>query len=398
MKWDLLWRYSFRIAIGIVAGGAVGALVYAYMPKPLFVDVVPVEFSRLLVSLDAEGKTRVRERHLVLAPIAGLLARIELHPGDSVEEGVEIARIQPMVSPLLDSQARATAEARLRAAEDARRQGEGNVERAQAALDLARTEFQRTRTLVEQNVASRQQLERADYELRNADVGLRTARFAAQVAAHEVESARAALGLIQAGRGGGVFLIRSPIKGSVLRVERESEGAVASGTPLMELGDLNEIEVVADVLTRDVRALREGMPTVVSDWGSAKVLQGRVRRIEPAAFTRISPLGVEEQRVNVLVDLKIPDATQFGDGFAVDVQFVIADEPRVLQVAANALFRKGEGWGAYVVKEGRVSLRDVQVGRRNPLQTEILSGLQANERVISHPGELVHDGVRVRVR
>ncbi len=392
-------RWLIRIALVLMVLAVVGAAVYAYLPKPALVDVAHATSGRLVISLEAEGKVRVSERYVVSAPIAGISSRIELHPGDAVAEGAELARIQPMPTPLLDPQSREVAEARLRAAEDARRQAQATVARTTTSLDLARTELARTQALADRGAATTQQLDLARFEARSAETTLRTARSALQVAGHEVESARAALGRLDRGRAPqDAFLVSSPITGYVLRIDRESEGPVNPGAPLLEVGDLSALEIVADVLSQDAAPLHRGLPVLISGWGSDKQLPGRVRRVEPAAFTRLSPLGVEEQRVNVLVDFDRPAKVQLGDGYAVDVQFMLSDAPNVLQVPASALFRHADGWATFVVRNGRARLRTVEVGQRNPLQAQVLGGLAEGETVIVHPGELVRDGERVEAR
>ncbi|MBS1120204.1 MAG: Efflux transporter, family, subunit [Deltaproteobacteria bacterium] len=392
-------RWFLRIAMVLALAAVVAAVIYAYRPRPALVDVAQVTAGRLVVSLDAEGKVRVRERYVVLAPIAGISSRIELDPGDAVAEGAELARIQPTLSPLLDPQSRSVAEARLRAAEDARSQAQAAVARTSAALELARSELQRTKTLAERGAATGQQLELATFEVRTGEASVQAAQSALRVAGHEIESARATLERLAPGRKErDAFAVTAPIAGQVLRVMRESEGAVVPGTPLLELGDLSAIEIVADVLTRDAAPLRRGITVLVTEWGTEKERPGRVRRIEPAAFTRISPLGVEEQRVNVLIDFERPVDAAFGDGYAVDVRFMLSDDPKVRQVAASALFRHAEGWAAFVVQDGKASLRTVKVGKRNPMQAEVLEGLADGETVVVHPGELVRDGSRVEAR
>jgi len=392
-------RWLVRIALVLAVVAIVATVVYAYRPKPSVVDVARVTVGRLVVSVDAEGKVRVRERYVVLAPIAGISSRIELHSGDAVTEGAELARIQPMLSPLLDPQSRAVAEARLRAAEDARAQAQAAVTRSRAALELARSELQRTKTLVEKGAVPGQELDLDTFEVQSNEANLRTAQSALQVAGHDVESARAAVERLQPGKKEqATFVITSPIAGQVLRVERESEGAVTPGMPLLEIGDLTAIEIVADVLTRDAAPLRRGLPVLISEWGSGKELSGHVRRVESAAFTRISPLGVEEQRVNVLIDFERPADALLGDGYAVDVRFMLSDEPKVRQVPTSALFRHAEGWAAFVFKDGKAALRTVKVGKRNPLQAEVVDGLAESDTVIVHPGELVRDGIRVEAR
>lgn len=392
-------RWLLRIVLLLVLVAVAAAAVYAYLPKPALVDVARATSGRLVISLEAEGKVRVSERYVVAAPIAGIASRIELHAGDAVAEGAALVRIQPLPTPLLDPQSREVAQARVRASEDARRQAQAAVDRTVASLDLARSELARSQKLAAQGAATGQQLELARFEVRSAETTLQSARSALQVAGHDVESARAALGRLERGRDQqDAFVVPSPITGHVLRVDRESEGAVGPGTPLLEVGDLSVIEIVADVLSRDAAPLRRGLPVLISEWGSGKELGGRVRRVEPAAFTRLSPLGVEEQRVNVRIEFERPPDVQLGDGYAVDVRFILSDAPNVLQVPASALFRRAEGWATFVIQDGRARLRTVQVGKRNPLQAEVLGGLSQGETVIVHPGELVRDGQRVEAR
>jgi len=334
-------------------------LVYGYLPKPMDVEVAAVSKGPLRVSVEEEGKARVRERYTVQAPIAGVAERIELDPGAPVEEGTVLARIRPMRSPLLDPQSRAGAEAALRGAEDGRRQAEAAVARAGTASKLGHTELERAEKLAGAGALAARDLDRARAEARLHDADLASARFALRLAAHEVERARAALGAFEGRRGAAVELT-SPVKGRVLRVLHESEGAVTPLTPLVEVGDPASLEIVVEVLTREAVDLQPGMRAVVEHWGGDRPLLGRVRTVEPSAFTRVSPLGIEEQRVNVLVDLEDEQAAQqIGDGYSVDVAFVLWEGTGVLQAPASAVFRRGDGWAAFVARDGRARLTEV---------------------------------------
>lgn len=389
-------KWLIRILGGMVGLSLLGLVVNSFLPKPVVVELGAVSRGNLTVSLDEEGKTRLRERYTIEAPLAGTLARLELHPGDVVKTGTVVAQLFPLPSALLDPQARTAAEARLRSARDARRQARAFVERASTALRHAQQELERTRQLAEAGVAARQVLEQAEAEAQTRESELRSARFAEQVGAHEVEFAEAAL----MGRAKGAdesIQLTSPIEGRVLRVERENAGTVVPGTPIVEVGDVQDLEVVAAVLTRDAVALRPGLKAVITRWGGEPSLRGRVRLVEPAAFTKVSPLGVEEQRVNVVIGLDTDSAGRegLGDAYVVDVRFVLSELAGVLRVPASAVFRQGNGWAVFVVRDGRAALGNVELGPSDSLMFELRKGLVEGDKVITHPGELVRDGVRV---
>jgi len=395
-------RRVTRIVGGAVAALLLGLLLSGYLPKPLPVEVARVTRGPLQLEVEEDGKVRVRDRYTVSAPVAGTVARCELHPGDPVQQGAVLARLLPLGSQLLDPRARSAAQARLDAAGDSRRQAVAAEERAKEALSLARSEEVRTAQLARSGATTDQQLEQAGSAVRQRESELASARFAARVAVHAVEEARAALGTLgPPGPGSGEQLsISAPVDGRVLRVVQESEAAVAAGAPLLELGDPRSLEVVVDLLTVDAVRVQPGMRASLLQWGGDHPLQARVRRVEPSAVTKVSALGVEEQRVNVLLDLLGPPEgfAALGDGYSVEARIVVWEQEGVLQAPASALFRQGQGWAAYVLAGGKARLRSVQLGQRVPLQVQVLSGLAEGEQVILHPGDRVREGASVSAR
>ncbi len=391
-------KWLTRSVLGSLVLGAVVLIVYAYWPKPILVELATVSQGPFEVTLEQEGKTRVRERYVVDAPIAGVASRIELLPGTPVKEGQELLTLRPLRSALLDPQARAAATARLDAAQDTRRLARANAERVAAGLAASQRDVARLRGLFPTGAVAKQQVENAETLAATQTAELNAARASERVAEHDIEAAKAALGAIAQTAGAGLSLT-SPVSGVVLRLPHEHERVVSPGTPLIEVGDVTHLEVIVDVLSRDAVSLAPGMVAWIDAPGLGKPLAGRVRTVEPAAFTRVSALGVEEQRVNVLVDFAAGSpAAPLGDGYVADVRFVLWRADTVLQAPASAAFRQGSGWAAFVVEDGRVKLRSVELGRRSRLGVEVKKGLIEGERVIVYPGALVADGVSVKER
>lgn len=394
-----------RRGLGIAFVIAVLAMiVVAMMPKPVPVDVAEVEQGALEVTVDEDGRTRVKDRHIVAAPIAGMLARIEKNPGDAITEGEVVARIAPLAAPLLDPRSRAQAEARVAAASAAVRQAQATIDRARTAAEYARNEAGRQRSLLASGGVAASVAERADVEARTRTEELASAEFGARIAAHELEMARAAVGATGRGgaqaRGEEQLDITSPVTGQILKVIQESEGVVQPGTPLLELGDPAALEIVIDVLTSDAIQIEPGDHVVIEHWGGDRPLRGHVRVVEPSAFTRMSALGVEEQRVNVIVDLDEPRETWalLGDGYRVEARIIVWSEADVLKVPASAVFRHGDGWAAFRVVDGKARLTPVEIGRRTGLEVQITSGLERGDTVVVHPSDRVVDGVSVEER
>ncbi|NQT94243.1 MAG: efflux RND transporter periplasmic adaptor subunit [Lentisphaerae bacterium] len=390
--------------IWIVVGVAVlGMMVNAFRPKPVDVDLATVSLGALRVTVNEDGRTRVRERYVVSAPIMGRLARIDLDPGDAVEAGKTlVAAIEPADATLLDPRTRARSEATRKAAQAANEQGKANLERATDAELHARKEWERAKKLGESGALSVSEADRARFTHQTAENDLRSAEAAVQIARFELEQAEAALmhGTGSAASGIERFDIRSPIDGCVLRRLQESSIVVPAGTPLLELGDPAQLEVVIDVLSRDAVRIDPGNTVILQHWGGEQPLTGRVRIVEPAAFTKISSLGVEEQRVNVIAELEGDrDAhSALGDGFRVEANIVVWEADSVLKAPAGALFREGDDWAAFRVENGKAKMRRIKAGHSNGIEVEVIEGLKAGDEIVLHPSDALRDGSRIASR
>jgi HlyD family secretion protein len=394
-------KWISRTIIGLILVALFGAIVFALRPKPVPVEAVTVAAGPLEQKIVDDGRARIRERYTVSAPVAGTLARIELHEGDAVEPGTVLARLLPLPSPLLDRRARDVAGQRVASATDGHRQSQATLDRATEAAQTAERDLARMKELAARQAAPSAQVDAAQSDLRMKRAELESARFAERVAAHGIDEARAALETFAPRpRGTEQLLITSPVRGRVLHVLQKSEGVVSAGTALIEVGDPQALELVVDVLSQDAVQIRPGMVARAVHWGGGPTLAATVRRIEPAAFTRTSALGVDEQRVNVLLDLESPPEQwrALGDGFSTEVEITTWSRPDALQVPTSALFRNASGWALFVIDGGVARVRPVEVGHRGPLQTEVLSGVGAGERVIVHPGATVKNGVPVDAR
>ncbi len=391
----------FQIAsVGIALALAAGAFV-ALRPRPVEVDVATVVRAPLDQQVVDDGKARIREKYTVSAPVTGTLARIDWHEGDVIEPGAVLARLLPLASPLLDPESQKAAEQRLASTIDAAQQAKASVARAQALRDQADSDLARNEGLVKQGSLATSELDRSNVDLRTKDADLASAKFAASVAEHDIAEARAALARFKPGATkSDQFEVTSPVHGQILHVLRQSEGVVNAGTPLLEVGDPRALELVADVLSQDAVGIRAGMPAQLLHWGGEQTLTAKVRLVEPAAFTKTSALGVDEQRVNVLLDLDGPPERwhALGDGFAVEIEITVWSKPDAIQVPTSALFRDGTTWQVFVVDGERARTKRVEPGHRGPLETEITTGLAPGELVIIHPGAALRDGVRVSHR
>jgi HlyD family secretion protein len=390
-----------RAVLIVLALAAAAGAVWVVMPRPVPVETALVTKGRFVATVDEDGKTRVRERYVVAAPLAGRLTRVRLKAGDRVGTDDAVAAIVPSPAPLLDPRSRAEAEERVGTAEAALERAKASVERASAQSAQATTDLARTRALVERGASTAQALERAELAMRVADRDLRAAEFQTHAAEHEREQARAVL----ARYGGGaaapdIWTVTAPVAGVVLKVAQESETIIAPGAPILEIGDPQDLEVVVDVLSTDAVEIRRGAEVQVVNWGGPGALAGRVRRVEPAAFTKVSTLGVEEQRVNVLVDLTSPSEqwAGLGDAFQVDTRITVFAQDDATIVPSGALFRRGESWGVFVVAAGRAEARAVTLLRRSGQLAAIASGLGPGERVVVYPSDRVTSGARVEAR
>jgi HlyD family secretion protein len=330
--------------------------------------------------------------------VAGRVHRIEREPGDRVTRGTTvIARITPAESPLLDSRTRAELQAAVDAATAAIGQARAERQRAATTLERARSTRRRRQELRKAGAISSDDLEAADTAVATAEDGLRAAEFTERRAEYELELARARLAAPAA--AGQAVDVLAPIDGTVLRRFRESEGVVPMGEPLVELGDPGRMEIVADLLSTDAVRISPGAEVLIEQWGGGQTLRGRVRRVEPSGFMKVSALGVEEQRVNVIVDFTDPtQAARLGDGYRVEVRVVLWREDDVLKVPVGSLFRQDDGWAVFVVEEGRVRRQIVDLGQRNESDGQILRGLEAGAAIVLHPPDTLVDGMRVTTR
>jgi HlyD family secretion protein len=391
-----------RRLLPYAAGALLVALIVAGLwPRALPVETATAERGPLLVTVDEEGQTRVRNRYVVASPAGGHLRRIELKAGAVVEAGVTVlAVLETGGADLLDARGLAQARARVLGAESAREQAAARRAGAEANLRQTRIELDRTRMLFGQKFSTQQEL---DLVITREAVALqdeRAAAFGLQVAEHELEQARASLLRARPGEAAEpeALSVFSPVSGRVLRVMEESARTVMAGTPLLEVGDPTDLEVRIEVLSRDGVAIPPGARVFLDQWGGAEPLEARVLLVEPSAFTKVSALGVEEQRVNVIADFVDPaeKRSALGDGFRVEARIVRWSADDVLRVPAGALFQRAGVWHAFVVEGGRARLREVKAGQGNGLETEILAGLAEGDRVVVYPGDRVADGARVK--
>jgi HlyD family secretion protein len=399
------WSKIVWWVIGLGVAGLVLAM--ALRPKVVSVDAAAVTRGPMRVTIDEEGETRIRRRFVVSSPVFGRLERIELEPGDRVVRGrTVVARVRAETPPLLDARTRAEAEATRASAASAQGRAKAEERRALDALDLARRELVRERELERSGLTSKKAVEVKESSARAAEEAARAATFAVASASAELGRADARLRPDRLDGEGRVLSVVAPVDGVVLRRSRESAGVVPAGEPLIEIGDPQDLEIVSDLLSTDAVQVRAGAPVRLEQWGGDQTLTARVRRVEPSGFMKVSALGVEEQRVNVLMDFDDPaDASKrLGDGYRAEVRIVIWEAPEIVQVPIGALFRHGNDWAVYVIKggsEGRkaVATRTViRIGHRNGQTAEVLEGLAAGDNVIMHPPDTLTDGMRVTVR
>lgn len=389
-------RWLKRALLAIVVLALAGLIVFAFLPKPIPVDMVEIERGDMQVTVDEDGRARVRDRYTVSAPISGRVARIELDAGDGVKEGTVLARIVPLEPPLLDARSKSTAEARVAAALAARGQTQAQIDRAKAALEFAADHSKRTEELVAGKAVGTRELDQARLSKRTAAAELESLRFGARVAEHELAMARAAIERRGKSGAGEQLDVPAPVDGRVLRLIQESEGVVQAGAPLLELGDPRALEIVVDVLTSDAVRIQPGARVTIDRWGGAP-LPARVRKVEPSAFTRVSALGVEEQRVNVVIDLDAHEEA-LGDGYRVEAHIVVWEAAEVVRVPASAVFRHEAGWAVYRVEGGIARLTTVEIGQRNGKQVEIRRGLEPPATLVLHPSDRIRDGVAAVAR
>lgn len=380
------------------------ALLWLFRPAAVPVDLVAVGRGPLMVSVSDEGETRVRDMYVVSAPVPGRMRRIELEAGDAVvADRTVVAQIEPSDPAFLDVRSSAEARATADAAAAGRTYAEAQVRRAEAELEFAQSELKRIRALAKSHTVSQNDLDSAERRAKTADAALAEAKAALRVRQSEYQVARARLMTPASRRGASgcdCIDVYSPVSGEVLRVVTESEGVVQSGTPLIEVGNPAQLEIVVDLLSADAVRVQAGQRAIIEAWGGPRPLVGEVRRVEPFGFTKVSALGIEEQRVNVVIDIKEPreEWQRLGHGYRVEPRIVLWEGRDVLKVPLSALFREGKQWAVFVEKGGRAALRPVEIGHENGLEAEVTSGLEAGERIVLHPGDRVSPGTRLEDR
>jgi HlyD family secretion protein len=391
-----------RLLLLLVAVAVVLLLLIGFMPRPVLVEVEPVSRGPLAQAIEEEGRTRIRDRYVLSSPVPAHARRIVLEVGDEVAEGDVLVVLDPVAAPALDARSLAQARARVAAAEAALATARQEQEAAQATAAFAADEYARVRQLWDQELVSRSQVEQAEAEARRTAALAGSARFRVRTAVSEVEAAKAALAF--AGRQERdmteTIELRSPVAGRVLERQFQSARVVQAGEPILVIGDPAGLEVEADLLTADAVRLKPGMRVLLERWGYPEPLEARVRLIEPRGFTKFSALGVEEQRVLVIVDITAPRERweRLGDAYRVNARFFIWEAEDVLRVHTSALFRHEDGWAVFVVSDGRARITPVEPGRRAELMTEVRSGLEPGEQVVVHPDRDLGDDARVNVR
>lgn len=396
-KKSIIRLAGWLVALAAILGGAW----LAFRPSPVACDITAVRRGPLQVTVDEDGRTRLKDRYVVSAPIAGRAERITLRPGDEVlAYETVLVRIAPAEPALLDVRSRAEAEARVAASSAAVNRAMPEVALAEAQLDHARVQYGRVADAARSGAGTVKETDDALLDLRMREQEHAAARFSLEIARYELEQAKAAL--VQATgteRNDRIlYEVRSPIYGKVLRVMRESAGVVSSGEPLLEVGSLDGLEIEVDFLSEQAVRILPGAAVSIEGWGGAAPLRGRVRLVEPSGFMKVSALGVEEQRVNVIIDFLDPAEARptLGDNFRVRARITVWESPDAVLVPTGALFRDGVGWAVYVVEARRATLRRIAVGQRAAATAEVLDGLAVGEVVVRFPSDKVREGVRVR--
>lgn len=386
----------------LLAGTVLGIaafLLWLLMPAPVPVEVATVTRGALAETVDEQAKTRIRDHYVLSAPLAGELERIALREGDAIAAGEPVARLRPVIPALLDSRTELELRRRVEAARAAEERAAARVAQSQVGLAQARLEVERSRRLAESKLIPAAKLDADELTFLMAQRELDGANADVHVARHDVDIAVAAVSRARAGNHPEAdWVLKAPIAGWVLRVQQKSAGNVAVGAPLIEIGDLANLEVVIEALTNEATRVAPGAPVTFDNWGGAEPLRGRVRRIEPWGFTKVSALGVEEQRVNILVDFVSPRDrwASLGEAYRLDAHIQVYRNDTALRLPTGALFRSGAQWSVYAVgSNGRAQRVPVRIDHRGPLFAEVLGGVSEGTRVVMYPGDNIADGVRV---
>jgi len=398
-------RYSIRNHPGIfiVSLIIIALLIWGFWPKPVSVETIKVQQAPLTLSVEADGRTRVIDRYMIASPINGMSCSMHLKVGDNVTEGQNLLNITPLESQALDARSRAQAEAQVAAARASLKAAQAQANSASAAAQLASDKLKRFTPLIKKGLISQESYDLAKTASLTASAEKGSAQFAVDVANYELQAALTTLEYSAANTHDSKqerLPISSPINGKILKVTRKCNDPVMTGESLLEVGDPSALEVEVDVLSADAVKIKPGMKVLFDRWGGDKPLEGVVRLVEPVGFTKISALGVEEQRVWVISDFTSPAEQwqRLGDAYRVEAKFILWHENNVLQVPSSALFRYQDGWAVFAVENNQAKRKMVQTGQRNGLKVQILSGLVENETIINHPSDAVDDGVNIEER
>ncbi|HXC59811.1 MAG TPA: HlyD family efflux transporter periplasmic adaptor subunit [Steroidobacteraceae bacterium] len=390
---------------GGVAGAIAIGLLVAFRPRPVTVDIVDIQRGSLVVTVGDEGITRVHDIYVLSAPVTGRVHRIDLHVGDPVIAGkTVVAQIEPIDPAFLDPRSEAQAKADVSAAESAEKLARADVEMAQAELDFALRQYERARQLILQGTISQRDLEDAERTYRTRQASLLTFQAALDRSRFQLQGVRAELlspaEVRRSGSRCACIALRAPVDGQILRLLQQSEAVVAASTPLVEIGDPQKLEIVVDLLSADAVKVKPGQRAIIEGWGGSAPLEGRVRLVEPFGFTKISALGIEEQRVNVIIDLVSPREqwTRLAHGYQIEARIVLSEREQILKLPLTAVFRDGTQWAAFLEVGDRAELRHVTLGERNGTEAEIIAGVREGEHVVLHPSDRVGDGVRIVAR
>ncbi len=384
------WKRFRWVLLGLII---LGLIAVSLIPKPIPVDTAEATISDMTVAVEAEGVTRVRDLYMVAAPVSGELQRIELKEGEIVQRGTFLTSILP--APLNPAQ-QTEVEARIDAIEATKKGAEANLKALQAQLAQAQKERERLKALFEEGAVAQRDTEQAQLAVKSLEEQVEAAQStvrSTEMQAEAIRTARAGYSTQQSG----AVRITSPVSGTILRVFEKSERIVLAGTPIAAVGDPKGLEIVVDILSTDAVKIEPGARIIIDGWGGDEQLEGVVRYIEPSAFTKVSALGIQEQRVNV-VGLFSTYPDKLGDGYRVVAKIVVWESDNVLQVPGSSLFREGDNWATFVIEEGVAKKRTVKVGHRNAFDVEIVEGLSKGDRIILHPSNQIQDGTTVEAR
>jgi HlyD family secretion protein len=381
------------------------SLIYLFWPRPVIIDMAQLSANELQVTIADEAKTRVHDIYVLSAPVTGHLRRIKAEVGDAViRSSTVVAQIEPIAPSFLDPRSEAQAKADIQTADSALTLAQAEVNQAQAELDFALSEFGRMRELRVQNSVSERKLDNAERDYKTRRAALATAQAGLQMRVYELERNKALLLSPKTSpkeRGNCECInITTPVNGRILKILNKSEGVVSAGTPLLEIGDPQDLEIVVELLSFDAVKVEPGQTVVIKNWGGIKPLEGRVNRIEPIGFMKVSALGIEEQRVNVIVDLQSDFKlwARLGHGYQVDVEIVLWQETNILNLPLTALFREKQNWAVFAIEDDIVQKRLVKIGQRNGFNAQILSGMREGDWFVLHPNDQISDGVKVASR